>query len=273
MPPRRPHVTEYQLHTLTCARCGAATPATLPAGVPRGAFGPQLAATVAVCTGVYHLSRRTTVGLMTDLFGVELALGSVSTCEQAVSAAVAAPVAEAHGYVQHSKRSSTFYLLDAVVDLDRVTVRISDADVPVASSHVSSHPPDPHPSVLKKPVGLYHLLQRANLPGDLIDCDIRRVLIGAEDGADGPVSESQGVVVRPVSRKDEPRVLYLCQRVLKLRNRERAKVKLIGEPESEKRCVELDSFVQVGAVKAKVPQPPDLERAPKKEPHRRYTWR
>lgn len=100
VPAVRPHVTEYQVHTLACARCGATTAATLPPGVPRGAFGPRLAATVAVCTGVYHLSRRTTVGVMADLFGVDLAVGSVSACEQAVSAAVAAPVAEAHRYVQ-----------------------------------------------------------------------------------------------------------------------------------------------------------------------------
>jgi transposase len=60
-------------------------------------------ATVAVCTGVYHLSRRTTVGLMADLFGVELAVGTVSACEQAVSEAVAAPVAEAHQYVQQQE--------------------------------------------------------------------------------------------------------------------------------------------------------------------------
>jgi transposase len=100
LPPVRPHVTEYQLHTLTCAHCGAATTAALPGEVPRGAFGPQLTATVAVCTGVYHLSRRTTVGLLADLFGVELALGSVSACEQAVSVAVAGPVAAAHEYVQ-----------------------------------------------------------------------------------------------------------------------------------------------------------------------------
>ena len=100
LPPLQPHVTEYQLHTLACARCGETTTAALPAGVPRGAFGPQLEATVAVCTGVYHLSRRTTVGLLADLFGVELALGTVSACEQAVSEAVAEPVAEAHRYVQ-----------------------------------------------------------------------------------------------------------------------------------------------------------------------------
>ncbi|HYN63453.1 MAG TPA: IS66 family transposase [Candidatus Limnocylindrales bacterium] len=100
LPPLQPHVTEYQLHTLACAHCGATTAATLPAGVPRGAFGPQVEATVALCTGVYHLSRRTTVGLLGDLFGVDLALGTVSACEQAVSEAVAAPVAEAHRYVQ-----------------------------------------------------------------------------------------------------------------------------------------------------------------------------
>ena len=100
LPPLQPHVTEYQQHALACARCGETAPAALPAGVPRGAFGPQLGATVAVCIGVYHLSRRTTVGLLADLFGVELALGTVTACEQAVSEAVAAPVAEAHTYVQ-----------------------------------------------------------------------------------------------------------------------------------------------------------------------------
>lgn len=100
LPRVRPHVTEYQVHTLGCAQCGEQTTATVPAGVPAGAFGPRLEATVAVCTGVYHLSRRTTVGLMADLFGVGLSLGTVSACEQAVSAAVAKPVAEAHAYVQ-----------------------------------------------------------------------------------------------------------------------------------------------------------------------------
>jgi transposase len=64
LPRVRPHVTEYQVHTLSCAQCGQRTVAALAVGVPAGAFGPRLAATVAVCTGVYHLSRRTTVGLL-----------------------------------------------------------------------------------------------------------------------------------------------------------------------------------------------------------------
>ena len=99
VPKVTPHVTEYQVHTLAC-RCGGTTRAPLPPGVPAGAFGPRLQATVAVCTGVYRLSRRTTVGLLQDLFGVELALGSVTACEQATSQALAAPVAEAQAYVQ-----------------------------------------------------------------------------------------------------------------------------------------------------------------------------
>jgi transposase len=100
VPPVRPVITEYQLHTLHCDDCGVTTTAGLPAGVPPGAFGPRLQALAALCTGVYHLSRRTTVGVLRDLFGVQLSVGALSACEQAVSAAVADPVAAAHAYVQ-----------------------------------------------------------------------------------------------------------------------------------------------------------------------------
>lgn len=99
VPKVSPVVTEYQLHTLAC-RCGATTRAALPPGVPARAFGPRLQALVAVCTGVYRLSRRTTTGLLQDLFGVDLALGSVTACEQAASQALAAPMAAAHAHVQ-----------------------------------------------------------------------------------------------------------------------------------------------------------------------------
>lgn len=102
LPPVRPTITEYQVHTLTCPRCGGATAAPWPAGVPRGALGPRLLATVAVCTGVYHLSKRTTAGLLADLFHVDVAVGTVAACEQAASAALAGPVAEAQEYVQQA---------------------------------------------------------------------------------------------------------------------------------------------------------------------------
>ncbi len=102
LPPVRPTITEYQVHTLTCPRCGVTSAAPWPTGVPRGVLGPRLLATVAVCTGVYHLSKRTTAGLLADLFHVDVAVGTVTACEQAASAALAAPVADAQGYVQQA---------------------------------------------------------------------------------------------------------------------------------------------------------------------------
>ena len=67
---------------------------------PAGAFGPRLTATVAVYAGVYHLSKRTTAGLLADLFGVDLAVGSVTACERVASAAVATPVVQAVRHVR-----------------------------------------------------------------------------------------------------------------------------------------------------------------------------
>jgi transposase len=100
IPPIVPHVTEYQLHTLACSTCGAVTSPQLPKNVPRGAFGPRLQSIVATFTGIYHVSRRATVGAIEDLFGVTLSLGSVSACEAAVSEALAKPVAEAREFAQ-----------------------------------------------------------------------------------------------------------------------------------------------------------------------------
>jgi transposase len=100
IPKVKPHITEYQLHTLECPVCGKKNTAELPDGVSFGAFGPRLQATIGVCTGVYHLSKRTTEGLLEDFFGVDVSLGSVSATEDAVSEVLAEPVNEAKSYVQ-----------------------------------------------------------------------------------------------------------------------------------------------------------------------------
>ena len=55
----QPVVTEYQLHRLVCPAGGAATRVELPAGMPAGGFGPRVQAITALCTGAYHLSKRT----------------------------------------------------------------------------------------------------------------------------------------------------------------------------------------------------------------------
>jgi transposase len=100
IPPVTPVVTEYQLHQLVCSACGAVTRAEVPPGVPMGGFGPQVQAITALCTGAYHLSKRTTQAVLADLFGVSLGLGTVANLERATTQAVAAPVAEARAYVQ-----------------------------------------------------------------------------------------------------------------------------------------------------------------------------
>ena len=100
IPEIKPHVDEYQLHTLPCEHCGEYTTAKLPDGVPTGAFAPRLVATVAILTGVYRMSKRTTESILADFFGIPISLGSIPVCEAIVSAALAEPVQEAREYVQ-----------------------------------------------------------------------------------------------------------------------------------------------------------------------------
>jgi len=92
LPEVRPDVVEYRLHRLTCPRCGATTRGSLPAGVPRGAFGPRLQATVALLTGAYRLSQRQVRAVLADLLGLAVSTGAVSKTERHASEAVAAPV-------------------------------------------------------------------------------------------------------------------------------------------------------------------------------------
>src|SRR5438093_1862396 len=95
IPPITPVVTEYQWHQLVCAACGEVTRAPCPEGVPSGTYGPRVQATVALYTGSYRLSKRTTQQMMDDVFGVPLSVGTISQLEQATTAAVVAPVEEA----------------------------------------------------------------------------------------------------------------------------------------------------------------------------------
>jgi transposase len=99
IPPVKPVVTAYQLHQLVCPACGEATRAKMPSGVPTGGFGPRLQAITALCTGAYHLSKRTTQSALEDLFGVQRGLGTIANLEHATGPAVAEPVAEARAYV------------------------------------------------------------------------------------------------------------------------------------------------------------------------------
>jgi len=116
IPPLKPVVTEYQWHQLTCPLCGEITRAPWPAGVPSGTYGPRVQATVALYTGAYRLSKRTTQQAMEEVFGVPMSVGTISQLEQATTAVVAAPVEEARTYVQKQ----------AVAHLDETSWRQGD---------------------------------------------------------------------------------------------------------------------------------------------------
>src|SRR5215510_12758525 len=100
LPPIQSVVTEYQWHQLVCVVCGEVTRAPWPEGVPSGTYGPRVQATVALYTGAYRLSKRTTQQMMEEVFGVPMSVGTIGPLEQATTEAVAAPVEEARTYVQ-----------------------------------------------------------------------------------------------------------------------------------------------------------------------------
>lgn len=99
-PPIEPMVTEYQWHQLVCPDCGESTRAPWPTGVPSGTYGPRVHATVALLSGSYRLSKRTTAQAMADLFGVPMSVGTISQCEKRTTEVLTEPVEEARGYVK-----------------------------------------------------------------------------------------------------------------------------------------------------------------------------
>ena len=95
-----PVVTEYRRHGLWCVACGAHTQASWPATMPEGSFGPRVQATVGYLTGRIGASHREVQEILATLCQTEVSVGSITALEQAVSRALATPVAEARQDVQ-----------------------------------------------------------------------------------------------------------------------------------------------------------------------------
>ena len=93
LPPLAVTVSEHRLHRLRCPACAAETRAELPAGVPRGAFGPRLQAALATLAVRNRVSRRDSAELVGELFGAELSTGSLDAIVQRTGKALAEPQA------------------------------------------------------------------------------------------------------------------------------------------------------------------------------------
>src|SRR5215207_10320092 len=100
VPRARAEVTEYRRHTLRCGGCGRLTRADWPAGVRQTSFGPRAQAVVGYLRGRLGASHRDVVEAMAVLYGLRMITGSVSAIQRQVSAALAAPAAEAARFVR-----------------------------------------------------------------------------------------------------------------------------------------------------------------------------
>lgn len=93
LPKIEAHITEYQCHRLTCAKCGKATQAVLPEEV-KGNFGPELTALIAYQTVSCRMPRRVVLESLEHVLGIPLSLGSVQKVWEEASEAVAEPCEE-----------------------------------------------------------------------------------------------------------------------------------------------------------------------------------
>ena len=106
LPQPKPHVTQWVRHSVTCPSCDYKTQASM-ASIPASPFGPRLASVIGLLTGVYHLSRRSAVSLMSDVLGIEISLGAVSSVEERVSESLEPAVAEAWNKVDEASVKHT----------------------------------------------------------------------------------------------------------------------------------------------------------------------
>ncbi len=95
IPPIKPHLLEFQLHRLTCQKCGAETRADLPDGAHWSNFGPNLSALIVLLSGEYRMSRRNVQRLIADSYGIDISLGAISNIERRMTDGLAGAHAEA----------------------------------------------------------------------------------------------------------------------------------------------------------------------------------
>lgn len=100
LPVLKPLISEYRLHELECEHCGEKTQARLPEGVSPKCYGARLAAFVGMLSGESRQSHRQIQAFLSEVFGIEIARGTINGMRQEVSEAVAAASTEAQKFAQ-----------------------------------------------------------------------------------------------------------------------------------------------------------------------------
>jgi transposase len=100
LPELAARITEYQAHARICPDCGRLNQAAIPASIRRRSLGERLTAVLAYLVGSHGVSKRGVEEIAHDVFGVQVALGSVANLEQEVSAALEPAHQEAMAHVR-----------------------------------------------------------------------------------------------------------------------------------------------------------------------------
>ena len=87
LPPILAEITEHRGHSRTCP-CGHTTRVGIPSAVRARCLGPRLTATIVYLIGSFGLSKRNAEELVEALFGVPVALGTISNLEREATAAL-----------------------------------------------------------------------------------------------------------------------------------------------------------------------------------------
>lgn len=108
LPEVKATVTQFNCAKYRCCGCGEHSFAHLPPGIPNSAFGVRLMALITMLTGAFHLSKRDAMQLVQDLYGVELAEGSVINIEERVASALKEIDERIHQFVMNSGLAKHF---------------------------------------------------------------------------------------------------------------------------------------------------------------------
>ena len=100
VPESAAYAIEHQAIGRTCPCCGKVTWGEIPQEVRAHSIGPRLTGLLAYFVGAHHVSRRGAEQIAEEVFGAQIALGTVSNLEQETSAALAPAHAEAVAAVQ-----------------------------------------------------------------------------------------------------------------------------------------------------------------------------
>ena len=98
-------VTQYNREHFYCPCCRTYGSAPLPAEVGSSAFGTRLSALMGFLTGTCRLSRRMTLEVLKESFGIQVAVGSQSNVEKRISSSLKAPYQEIYKQICDSKET------------------------------------------------------------------------------------------------------------------------------------------------------------------------